>query len=78
MFATGLQRWAYKHLAKPVFFKSDPEEVHDRATRVGIMAGKSAIVRRATNILYHYQGTILSQNISGIDFPNPIGFVRWF
>lgn len=35
MFATSFLRFAYRVIAKPFFFRRDPEDVHDAVTELG-------------------------------------------
>ncbi|MEK7095087.1 MAG: quinone-dependent dihydroorotate dehydrogenase [Patescibacteria group bacterium] len=68
----------YKMILKPVFFKYDPEQVHDRMVKFGSFLGKSAIGRWKTSLFFDYQNRILNQHILGIDFKNPIGLSAGF
>ncbi|MEK6900157.1 MAG: hypothetical protein AABX05_03455, partial [Nanoarchaeota archaeon] len=68
----------YEHLAKPVFFRFDPETVHDRFTRMGSVLGKHLLTKKMTSVLYNYQNPILRQTIAGITFENPIGLAAGF
>lgn len=78
MFATSTQRWLYQHIAKPIFFRLDPEYVHDHVLELGKAFGRTALTRRATRALYHFQHPALRQTILGIHFPNPIGLTAGF
>ncbi len=78
MFATKLERWAYGTLAKPFFFRRDPESVHDRVIGLGKRLGRYAVARRLTKGLFSYEHPALTQSILGIRFPNPVGLAAGF
>lgn len=78
MFATGAQRWLYSHIAKPMFFRMDPENVHDRVTRLGMLAGQTSLTRRLARTLYDFRHPALEQTILGITFANPVGLTAGF
>ena len=68
----------YMHILKPVFFRQDPEKVHDRMTHVGAMLGRYSLGRTITQGLFDYKNEMLSQNVLGINFKNPIGLSAGF
>ena len=68
----------YKGILKPVFFRMDPEAIHERMTRVGIQLGKYSLTRAVTAGLFKYENEALRQNVLGIDFSNPIGLAAGF
>ena len=78
MFATRFHRSAYTHLAKPIFFRRDPESVHDAVVRFGKTLGRVTLTRRAVAFLFHYAHNMLEQDILGIHFENPIGLTAGF
>ena len=78
MFATGVQRWLYRHVAKPIFFLRDPEVVHDRALWIGRLVGAHSASRSVLRFLEAYQDPLLKQTILGIDFENPVGLAAGF
>lgn len=78
MFATRLQRFLYRHALKPLFFRCDPEWVHDRALLVGRALGRFAVTRAAVRFLLAYEHPSLEQTVLGIRFPNPIGLTAGF
>ncbi len=45
----------YTHLLKPIFFRNDPESVHDRMTMFGVALGKYHIGQKITKFLFDYQ-----------------------
>ncbi|MEK7481329.1 MAG: quinone-dependent dihydroorotate dehydrogenase, partial [Patescibacteria group bacterium] len=78
MFAAGLHRFAYRHIAKPIFFRRDPETVHDAVVRFGKTLGRASLARRITALLFQYAHPMLEQEILGIHFPNPVGLTAGF
>lgn len=78
MFATAIERWVYKNIAKPFFFRLDPEKVHDRITAVGAVLGRTAAGRTLTRALFAYQDEILEQSVLGVRFRNPVGLAAGF
>jgi dihydroorotate dehydrogenase subfamily 2 len=73
-----LLAWFYKHVAKPFFFRQDPEKVHDRMTAVGEFLGRCSISKAITSRLFKYEDSSLEQTIRGIHFSNPIGLAAGF
>lgn len=78
MFATRTQSRLYKHLAKPILFQFDPEQIHDTMIKVGSFLGQHQSTRRLTRVLFDYQHSALEQTIDGITFSNPIGLAAGF
>lgn len=78
MFATGLIRWSYQRIAKPWFFRRDPEDVHDRMCRLGAWLGRHAATRAVTSALFSYDHPMLEQELAGIHFSNPVGLAAGF
>lgn len=78
MFATPMFRLGYRHILKPLFFRRDPEEVHDRMTAVGERLGRSSVGRTMTAACFRYRHPALEQTILGIRFPNPVGLTAGF
>ncbi|MBT6254046.1 quinone-dependent dihydroorotate dehydrogenase [Candidatus Uhrbacteria bacterium] len=78
MIATGIQSWFYKHIAKPIFFKQDPEKVHDRVLGVGKVLGGSTLSKAVVGAVMRYKNPILVQEIRGVRFPNPVGLAAGF
>lgn len=78
MFATSFLRFTYRFIAKPFFFRRDPEDVHDAVTAVGAWVGRFAFARHLTSFFLSYQDPILVQDVAGIRFPNPIGLTAGF
>jgi dihydroorotate dehydrogenase len=68
----------YKGILKPVFFRFDPEKVHDRMICFGKALGKSKSGQKITAYLFDYSHKGLEQDILGIHFRNPIGLAAGF
>ncbi len=68
----------YRFLLKPVFFRFDPEKVHDRITQVGVLLGKCPLTRQVLGKVFAFQHPALEQEIGGVKFPNPIGLAAGF
>lgn len=68
----------YTRIAKPVFFRMDPERVHDRAVATGERLGRHQLTQQLTRYAFNYQHESLQQEIRGIVFKNPIGLAAGF
>ena len=75
---TYLLRIFYKGLLKPIFFRIDPELVHDNITKLGYFFGKHGFTRFITRAFFSFQDPTLEQQILGIDFINPVGLSAGF
>ncbi|MEK6886323.1 MAG: quinone-dependent dihydroorotate dehydrogenase [Nanoarchaeota archaeon] len=74
----SIQIKLYEKLAKPVFFKIDPELTHDLVTYAGIFLGSNIVTKFITNFFFNYKNKALNINIKGINFPNPVGLAAGF
>jgi dihydroorotate dehydrogenase len=69
----------YSKIIKPIFFKMDPEFVHDRITNTGKILGKFNLTKKIVNKLFNYENDpYLHQKILDIDFYNPVGLSAGF
>ncbi|MDP3093318.1 MAG: quinone-dependent dihydroorotate dehydrogenase [bacterium] len=68
----------YANILKPIYFRLDPEEVHNAMTRIGKFLGQRAITRKATSLSFSFTHPMLEQNLLGIHFPNPVGLAAGF
>ncbi len=68
----------YRNVVKPIFFRIDPETVHDRMINTGRFLGNYFITRNIIKFIYSYSNKKLEQTILGIKFPNPIGLSAGF
>ena len=75
---TNIIEFSYKNILKPILFRLDPEFTHDLYTKVGEILGQSKLGREITSWAFNYQNKILNQNISGINFKNPVGLSAGF
>lgn len=78
MFATGAIRFCYKRIVKPIFFKQDPEDVHDHMCALGEGLGRFRSLRWLTRKTFCYEHPALEQSVLGLFFPNPIGLAAGF
>lgn len=65
-------------MLKPVFFRHDPEDVHDKMMWVGESLGRFWVARKITKLLFSFKDPSLEQKILGITFANPIGLSAGF
>lgn len=72
------EHFIYKNILKRIFFKLDPENVHDRITRTGKFLGRHYLTKQLTKGLFYYQHPMLEQKLVGITFKNPIGLAAGF
>lgn len=68
----------YRNLLKPFLFLQDPEKIHDKFTKTGLILGKHRATRTIVRKLFRYDNPRLEQNILGIDFKNPVGLSAGF
>ncbi|MCA9392279.1 dihydroorotate dehydrogenase (quinone), partial [candidate division WWE3 bacterium] len=69
---------SYKSLLRPVLFLFDPEFIHNRFLSVGNLLGKTRLTRDLTSRLFNFEDPVLSQNLFGIEFKNPVGLSAGF
>lgn len=69
---------SYKYLLKPIFFRFDPEDVHDHMVAAGKFFGRFSLTRKLFSFIFNYKNPILNQNILGLNFINPIGLSAGF
>ncbi len=68
----------YAWILKPIFFKFDPEFVHDVITSLGRALGVFSLTRWFTHVLFDYHNPMLEQTILGLKYRNPIGLAAGF
>ena len=78
MHLTSIIRWKYKHILKPLFFRMDPEVIHDGMVGFGAWLGSYGLTRRLTSWFFEYKNPVLEQDILGIHFSNPVGLAAGF
>lgn len=69
----------YRNLLKPVYFKFDPEFVHDRMLILGNLLGKFRVGKWITRKAFAYENQqALGQDVAGLYFRNPVGLSAGF
>jgi dihydroorotate dehydrogenase len=61
----------YQKVLKPIFFKFDPELMHNLFVWFGEILGKFTIFKKITSFFYGYKGLDISKTIDGITFKAP-------
>lgn len=70
--------WFYKNILKKIYFRMDPELIHNRMIKLGNFLGSYYLSRKLIRSLFFYSNPRLKQEILGIKFPNPIGLAAGF
>jgi len=73
-----LVKLKYKCIWKPIFFRIDPEVIHDKMVAFLQFFGKYSLTRKLTYFCFGYSNKTLKQNIFGLDFKNPVGLSAGF
>ncbi len=68
----------YRWVCKPVFFRIDPEDIHDFMSSTGVFLGRFRITRFFTKLMFGYSNPMLRQHVLGMDFRNPVGLAAGF
>src|SRR3989344_5744241 len=68
-----INRFFYKIILKQIFFRIDPENMHDSMVSFGVLLGKYWLTRKIVGAFFSYSNKTLEQKILGIKFKNPIG-----
>ncbi len=68
----------YRNIVKPIFFQFDAETVHDFMVGSGKTFGEVGVIKKTLRTLFRFESPVLSQNIKGISFTNPIGLAAGF
>lgn len=68
----------YERILKPIFFRFDPEAVHDFFVWFGEVLGASPLGRWIVGIFCEYEHPALRTRVAGIDFRNPVGLAAGF
>lgn len=69
---------SYKHIAKPLFFKCDPESVHDFVSTSARIVGHVPFAKSGARALFGYSHPSLEQDVLGMHCKNPIGLSAGF
>ena len=73
-----INRFFYKIILKQLFFRIDPENMHDSMVSFGVLLGKYWLTRKIVGAFFSYSNKTLEQKILGIKFKNPIGLGAGF
>lgn len=68
----------YRHIARPLLFRCDPEWVHNGALGLGSVWGASSLGRALLSALFAYRDEQLVTSVAGLHFANPIGLAAGF
>lgn len=68
----------YIYVLKPIFFKMDPEDIHDRMVSAGKFFSRRRFFQTLFSITFNYKNPILNQTIFNKKFENPIGLSAGF
>lgn len=68
----------YKWIIKPILFRFDPENAHNKISDLGRFLGRYSITKKTASMLWNYSSEALEQNILGINFKNPVGLSAGF
>jgi dihydroorotate dehydrogenase len=68
----------YRYILKPIFFRLDPEDVHDKVTVWGARLGQFSLSRFLTALAFDYRDLSLEQELFGLKFKNPVGLAAGF
>jgi len=63
--------WIYRNVLKPIFFRMDPEDIHDRFTLLGSVLAKTPPTRFVINKICRFDHPMLETSVDGIQFKNP-------
>lgn len=75
---SSLIEFGYTRLLKPIYFRLDPEYIHDQKTQMGAWSGEVPIVRELMRFVFAYENSQLKRTFNGITFPNPVGLAAGF
>lgn len=68
----------YRWILKPIFFKFDPETIHGYFLVIGQFIGKHTVTKKLSGFFWNYKNSSLEQDITGLNFKNPIGLAAGF
>jgi len=68
----------YNNLFKKIFFRIEPETIHNAMVRLGEQFGKNGSIKNLLSSQFKIEDSVLKQNITGIKFKNPIGLAAGF
>jgi dihydroorotate dehydrogenase len=68
----------YENILKPIFFRFDPEHVHDFFVWFGEKLGNNSFGRWLVGIFCEYDNQALHTRVAGLNFKNPVGLAAGF
>lgn len=68
----------YRHIGKPIFFRFDPEIVHDRVTNLGAVLGSLPPARFLAHKILAYHNPRLTTKLGKLVLTNPVGLSAGF
>jgi dihydroorotate dehydrogenase len=68
----------YEKILKPIFFRIDPEHIHNFFIWFGGLLGSNPLTRWVVAVSCNYEHPSLTTRVAGIDFKNPIGLGAGF
>lgn len=77
-FRDGFIAFWYKHLLKPIYFRMDPEFIHDRMIFFGRLLGRNVVGRWMIKMMFYSGGSRLHQRVGGMTFYSPLGLAAGF
>ncbi|MFH1286691.1 MAG: quinone-dependent dihydroorotate dehydrogenase [Candidatus Magasanikbacteria bacterium] len=71
-------KFLYQKIMKPIYFRIDPEKVHNHMTGAMKHFGKNKVFQKTFDFFFSFKHLALKQHISGLKFDNPIGLAAGF
>lgn len=71
-------KYMYQYIMKPMFFRLNPETVHDTMTHRGEAMGRLSAVKTIFSTVLSYKNPMLVSEVGGVVFDNPIGLAAGF
>ena len=71
-------RAGYVHAAKPLMFRKSPDAVHRGTVGFGRKVQRIPLSRQLIAGIWQHSSAMLSQQIHGLTFPNPVGLSAGF
>lgn len=68
----------YKKIIKPILFKFKADDVHNFFLKRGRLLGNMDFAKKIIHKFFSYKNEILSQDVAGIKFDNPLGLAAGF
>ncbi len=68
----------YEKIIRPIFFRFDPEKVHNFVVHLMGWAGRNRLVRRALALFLGKSSSVLETKLGGLKLKNPVGLAAGF